>query len=138
MSTRSNIIYKDPGTGLFHSVYCHCDGYVSYNGRILQDHYNSLELAKAVIALGDISSLNETLIATKSYFKWRGTPIEIFTDDDLADHCAEEYLYLFIDGKWIVNDHGKGWCDLAVALAVDDLNDILCVELDSSGKEIIA
>lgn len=134
MSTRSNIIVKDPATGMFHSVYCHSDGYISYNGRLLQNHYNSLELATDLIGMGDISSLGETLDYTSSYHKWRGTAIEVYVDADLADHCEEEYYYLFIDGKWMVNDHGRGWCELALALAVDDHNDILWLPMDSTGQ----
>jgi len=54
MSTRSII-------GVMHgdkckAVYCHWDGYLSHNGRILQDHYDSSK-ANHLISLGDISSL---------------------------------------------------------------------------------
>ena len=54
MSTRSRI-------GVMHgdkckSVYCHWDGYLEHNGRILQDHYDSAR-ANHLVALGDISSL---------------------------------------------------------------------------------
>jgi hypothetical protein len=54
MSTRSII-------GVMHgdnckAVYCHFDGYLSHNGRILQEHYDSPK-ANNLIALGNISSL---------------------------------------------------------------------------------
>jgi hypothetical protein len=54
MSTRSRI-------GVMHgdivkSVYCHWDGYLSHNGAILQEHYNSAK-ANNLVALGDLSSL---------------------------------------------------------------------------------
>ena len=54
MGTRSRI-------GVMHgdvckSVYCHWDGYLDHNGRILQEHYDSAR-ANQLIALGDISSL---------------------------------------------------------------------------------
>jgi hypothetical protein len=38
------------------AVYCHWDGYLSHNGKILQEHYNSAK-ANNLVALGDISSL---------------------------------------------------------------------------------
>lgn len=38
------------------SVYCHWDGYLEHNGRILQEHYDSAK-ANHLVALGDISSL---------------------------------------------------------------------------------
>jgi hypothetical protein len=54
MGTRSRI-------GVMHgnvckSVYCHWDGYLDHNGRILQEHYDSAR-ANHLVALGDISSL---------------------------------------------------------------------------------
>lgn len=52
MSTRS-FIYK--------GVYCHSDGYLTYNGAMHLDHYNSREKADALIALGDLSLLCEKL-----------------------------------------------------------------------------
>ena len=54
MGTRSRI-------GVMHgdnckSVYCHWDGYLDHNGRILLEHYDSSK-ANHLVALGDISSL---------------------------------------------------------------------------------
>jgi hypothetical protein len=56
MGTRSRI-------GVMHgdkckSVYCHYDGYLSHNGKILQEHYDSSR-ANNLVALGDISSLGK-------------------------------------------------------------------------------
>lgn len=58
MSTRSSmaIMYKD---GTVEGHYCHSDGYLSYNGEMLYDHYKNPEKVKKLIALGDMSSLNE-------------------------------------------------------------------------------
>ena len=58
MGTRSRI-------GVMHgdkckSVYCHWDGYLSHNGRILQEHYDSAR-ANHLVALGDISSLGKLI-----------------------------------------------------------------------------
>ena len=56
MGTRSRI-------GVMHggkckSVYCHWDGYLSHNGQLLQDHYDSPK-ANHLVALGDMSSLGK-------------------------------------------------------------------------------
>ena len=56
MGTRSRI-------GVMHgdklkSVYCHWDGYLSHNGQLLQDHYDSAK-ANHLVALGYISSLGK-------------------------------------------------------------------------------
>ena len=42
------------------SVYCHWDGYLSFNGRILQESYDSSK-ANQLVALGDLSSLRATI-----------------------------------------------------------------------------
>ena len=54
MGTRSMI-------GVMHGdnckvVYCHWDGYLSHNGRILQEHYDSAK-ANHLVAMGNLSSL---------------------------------------------------------------------------------
>ena len=38
------------------SVYCHWDGYLEHNGKILQEYYDSAK-ANNLVALGDVSSL---------------------------------------------------------------------------------
>jgi hypothetical protein len=42
------------------AVYCHWDGYLSHNGRILHEHYDSAK-ANHLVALGDISSLEKNI-----------------------------------------------------------------------------
>jgi hypothetical protein len=42
------------------SVYCHWDGYLSHNGAVLQEHYDSAK-ANHLVALGDISSLGKLI-----------------------------------------------------------------------------
>ena len=60
MSTRS-FICVEQDDGSYKGVYCHSDGYLTYNGAMLLDHYNSREKADALIALGDLSLLCEKL-----------------------------------------------------------------------------
>ena len=40
MSTRS-FICVEQDDGSYKGVYCHSDGYLTYNGAMLLDHYNS-------------------------------------------------------------------------------------------------
>jgi hypothetical protein len=51
--------YTDPKTGLVHSIYCHWDGYLSNNGRILRTYYKDLKKIKRLVALGSLSSLDQ-------------------------------------------------------------------------------
>ena len=71
MGTRSTIAleYAD---GTVEQVYCHWDGYLDYNGKILLDHYSNPFILRDFIDLGDISSLKPT-IGTKHDFSHFGT-----------------------------------------------------------------
>jgi hypothetical protein len=56
MSTRSAIIIENED-GTAEGIYCHSDGYPGWNGKILLEHYQDEAKVRALIALGDISSL---------------------------------------------------------------------------------
>ena len=66
MSTRSNIAIKRKN-GTVDSIYCHWDGYLSYNGKILLEHYQDVNKINKLIELGDISSLNKEVEPTKEH-----------------------------------------------------------------------
>jgi hypothetical protein len=132
MGTRSRI-------GVMHgdkvkSVYCHWDGYLEHNGRILQEHYDSAK-ANHLVALGDLSSLRAT-IGEKHAFSSFDLPAEEFeafktltenmctfygrdrgekggefkvaqTFDEFmeqCDNCLAEYYYIMKDGVWYCGD----------------------------------
>ena len=66
MGTRSTIAleYAD---GTVHQVYCHWDGYLEHNGRILQEHYLDPFKLQELMNLGDLSTLGPD-IGTKHDF----------------------------------------------------------------------
>jgi len=121
MATRSNIAYKT-AEGKIRSVYCHWDGYVANNGRILQENYQDQAKIEALIALGSISSLGAELGEqqdfndrstqkddwTLFYTRDRGEQLSIQEYDDIPSWIAdmEEYAYLWNGEQWLVNDHG--------------------------------
>ena len=74
MSTRSTIAleYAD---GTVQQVYCHWDGYLDYNGKILQEHYSNPFILRDLIDLGDISLLKPT-IGIKHDFSHFGTEMD--------------------------------------------------------------
>jgi hypothetical protein len=119
MGTRSRI-------GVMHgdickSVYCHWDGYLEHNGRILQEHYDSAK-ANNLVALGDLSTLRENVMVPDGVdhsFEKPLAGITVFygrdrsetgTDFKVAhtfeefleqcDNCAAEYYYIMKDGVW--------------------------------------
>ena len=138
MSTHSRI-------GVMHgeklkSVYCHWDGYLEHNGRILQDHYDSSK-ANHLVALGAISSLKEQIGEKHPFSGYDVTPnisyekygelygkmttfygrdrgesdVDFTVDQSYAEFLSKdydcEYYYIMCDGAWYVG----------VAYAVDGM-----------------
>jgi hypothetical protein len=60
MATRSTIALEF-ADGTVQMVYCHWDGYLDHNGRILRDHYSDPFKLRDLIDLGDISSLGSEI-----------------------------------------------------------------------------
>ena len=60
MSTRSYIA-KELEDGSVRYIYCHFDGYVEHNGRILVDHYSDSDKVNQLLDLGDLSYLSEEI-----------------------------------------------------------------------------
>jgi hypothetical protein len=57
MGTRSSIAIKTEDG--IKAIYCHWDGYVDHNGKILKEFYNTKDKVNELIALGDLSSLRQ-------------------------------------------------------------------------------
>ena len=110
MSTRSHIGIAKPD-GSLEVVYCHSDGYPSYNGDILLHHYTDVEKIKELISNGGMSSL-EKEIKDCEFFKDRGEEITIYKYNSLEKYLLFaardweiEYFYLFDEkeNKWFMN-----------------------------------
>lgn len=134
MGTRSTIALEF-ADGTVQQVYCHWDGYLSHNGKILQEHYSDPFKLRDLIDLGDMSSLGER-IGTQHAFdkapqgectfylrdrKEQGCKAKLFMDyeDYVDNHQYEEYEYILrqVDGKavWFVADHSDRYVPLAEA-----------------------
>ena len=121
MGTRS-LIGKQLNDGSILGVYCHWDGYPEFNGRVLRDHYDTVEKVRDLIDGGNISALhtnagwnNETLPEVGPlYYTSRGESLEsnapqLYKDLNeflcAADHnYGAEYTYHFVDGEWTCHD----------------------------------
>lgn len=66
MSTRSYIA-KQISEDLYLTIYCHHDGYLSYNGALLLDYYNTPEKVDELLKLGNLSLLAENLHPNPEY-----------------------------------------------------------------------
>ena len=139
MGTRSTIGIQN-ADGTVTGIYCHWDGFLSHNGRILQDHYTTEAQVRELIALGDLSSLGarigeqhnfnapdpaETLAETRctAYARDRDErDVDARTCHNWRQFVAEngqEYDYLFTPGAgWQVRTY-NGIYDLARALATE-------------------
>ncbi len=81
-------------------IYNHHDGYPDHLGTVLNRYYNDYEKALALILAGDTSFVDKH--STKAYASRsdegyeRNKPV-------ILDHSKlnEEYLYTFVDGKWV-------------------------------------
>jgi hypothetical protein len=60
MGTRSTIALEF-ADGTVQQVYCHWDGYLDHNGKILQEHYSDPFKLRELIDLGDLSSLRPNI-----------------------------------------------------------------------------
>ena len=121
MATRSTIALEF-ADGTVQQVYCHWDGYLAHNGKMLQEYYSNPFTLRDLIDLGDVSSLRPT-IGTKHAFSQfdlpadeveafktltedmctfygrdRGEEVKVRKFKDFADYVAnhqyEEYEYI--------------------------------------------
>jgi hypothetical protein len=133
MGTRSTIAIQN-ADGTVTGIYCHWDGYLSHNGDILQKFYTTEEKVRALIALGDLSSLSEQIGSKhdfnnapddecNAYGRDRGeTGCDARTEHNWRQYRAEYgqgYDYLFTPGTgWQVSTD-NGIYNLAAALAIE-------------------
>ena len=86
MATRSTIAleFADGTVGM---IYCHWDGYLDHNGRILQEHYADPFKVRELIDLGDLSSLRPQL-GTQHPFSSIGTMDSAEYEKQFGDMCT--------------------------------------------------
>mgnify|MGYP003118987157 CR=1 FL=1 len=128
MATRSTIakLGKD---GIIKAVYCHNDGYLDYNGRLLNTHYTNEDKVDKLLAEGDISSLGREIgikvdfnkptfneeddfaYQCKFYARDKGGDLMFneFESDieylEWANDIANGFIYLYAYGAWYVYDN---------------------------------
>jgi hypothetical protein len=93
MATHSTIAleYADGSVGV---IYCHWDGYLEHNGRILVSHYSDPFLVRDMLDMGSLSSLAETL-GTSEFHRDVGLELVIPADRFLS---FEAYRLAMLDG----------------------------------------
>lgn len=106
MSTRSYIGYLQDN--VYTGVYCHYDGYIEYNGAVLNENYTDFEKIKKLLSHGDIRVLGNTVENTE-YFKDPEEPLKIDEKDIININNFIEFIYIFDvkKCKWYVIDRSK-------------------------------
>jgi hypothetical protein len=103
MGTRSTIALEF-ADGTVQSVYCHWDGYLEHNGKILLEHYSDPFKLRDLIDLGGLSSLRPN-VGEKHAFSQFEVPddqVEAFkalTEDMCTFYARDRGEELVID-KW--------------------------------------
>ena len=146
MSTRSYIVIerkKEDGTKWYEGIYCHSDGYPSYNGQILYNYYSKREDVEKLISLGDLSVLDKRIEPTEGsghcwdydkrergvcvfYGRDRGEegvePKEVNLNELASDYWIE-FVYIYtLDGKWMCSANNPSKiCDLEAVLKDENI-----------------
>ena len=135
MGTRSAIGFVEYD-GSVVGIYCHWDGYLEHNGRILVEHYNDTYKALELIELGDISSLRPEIgekhpfsphgsnMSSEKYNELYGNMTTAYSRDrgencparEFSDAKAfreyysdAEYFYLYDGKEWSYVDNKMSW-----------------------------
>ena len=120
-------------------IYNHSDGYLEYLGRMLLEHYNSEEKAKALVELGDVSILKEKLAPAEGTvhnfdYDKRQEGVSVFYGRDRGEdwenikpvtiqntvfdeHQYYNYLYDVEEGRWLFTKNGKDFTSLEEVVA---------------------
>jgi len=110
MSTRSNIIARC-SDGLWRKIYCHWDGYLDHNGKVLFENYQDQKKIDKLLKLGSISSLGPE-IGKKHDFDWSTKLYEQHSSKKITE---EEYASAQKKGQEVCNvyhrDRGEPWED---------------------------
>lgn len=126
MSTRSYICMETEKTKQTHQylgIYCHWDGYPSYNGAVLLEHYKKREKVENLMKLGNLSALAPNIEPTGinphsfnhpepgvcvAYGRDRGETgqgAKLYHIADLILDSWAEYIYIYtLNDEWEVID----------------------------------
>lgn len=104
MGTASMIGYYNKEDGSVTATYCHYDGYVAYNGRLLVESYNTPQKAKAVANAGYLSGLKSDLYESVVEAVHNEPAVEYASPEVFLrcgdNHAGADYLYLFDGEAW--------------------------------------
>ena len=125
MGTRSLIAVVHGNN--YKTIYCHWDGYLSHNGRVLQEHYDSPK-ANMLVALGNVSSLQPNLGEKHPFSKFDtdmpdaefenkyGNMTTFYGRD--RDEEGQEFV-THTSKESLIEHFNDGWCEFAYIMKED-------------------
>lgn len=133
MGTRSRI-GNENSDGSVTAIYCHWDGYVEYNGKVLSEHYRTPAKIASLLDLGSLSSLKPRVSKNNDWQNpkddcclahiHRGEEKSVQEYDSRDEYAkqafewGEEYAYLFDGREWLyITYSDKVWRPVNDALA---------------------
>lgn len=140
MSSQHSAIIQQLRDGSFRGIYCHFDGYPSYSGTILKNHYTTYEAVNELIDLGDIATLGKRVKPrpdeshsyncpnkeiTVAYYRDRNeswdqvSPTKGLSFKAVREKIDGKYTYLFTAGEWYLYEN-----KLDNLTLVKNLNDV--------------
>lgn len=115
MSNPSSYINVKLKDGRVATVYCHKNGNYDNVGKILKTHYNSQDLAEALVAMGDMSILGEFMSCPSGhsfndpvsghcvfYYRDRGDTLKI--KRSYSAMMSSDFSYLWNGKEWLALD----------------------------------
>ena len=119
-----SFIAKQIGTDAYLTIYCQIEGYLCSTGALLVEHYNTSEQVDALLARGDIYSVQSTLNPDSHHYGKTGAPASVMDINELLDgEVFVEYLYIFTqDNRW------KFLCLTTEEMELKDVKDALQAE----------
>ncbi|EPP7234373.1 hypothetical protein ACTOJ1_001316 [Shigella flexneri] len=132
MATRSNINVKVGN--VYHVIYCHNDGYIEHNGKLLFENYNSQELAEKLVSGGDLSSLDKSSDKVEGhsfdnrvpgycvyYKRDRGEEnCEAIITEDICNDNA--FSYVWNGSEWRVSSRYEDYNDISLEQVLREHN----------------
>lgn len=117
MATHSTIS-KLENDGSVKTIYCHWDGYIDHNGKLLKEHYYDEQKIDNLIELGNILILYKNIKPTLethsfntpeeditiSYYRDGDKDLKILHFENIDEYFCinvfQEYNYIWIFGEW--------------------------------------
>ena len=134
MSTRSYIV-RENSDETYTGIYCHCDGYLTYNGAMLLDHYATKDRVDRLLSYGHLSVLDEKIEPDPSRvhtFDERQPGVCVFYGRDRGEKFQQA---LKVDLTEI--DKPESWVDYCYVFGKDGIwRYFKCGELDKGLQDL--